>query len=1056
MVYDFRKVEEDVKKYWDKNRINEKLVDFNAQIKGGKKKYYLLDGPPYSNGHAHVGHVKTTACKDIWGRLALMKGLAGWFQPGFDCHGLPIENKVEKELKLKCKQDIESCVGPQKFIKTCQKLAEGNIDEWMSNYKRLGALRGNVSPPYLTYKDYYIESGWWTVKTLYEKGLIYIGQYPIFWCPHCETALSDYEASDEYRDVTDPSIFIKFRVVGKEKEYLLAWTTTPWTLPANVALVVHPDEEYVRVSVEGEVLIVAQKRLAEVVGKKKIKDYKVLEKFKGKKLKGVKYEPLLDIPLQKELSGGKLGVAHEVVLSIPIILKKIVSKVADKKGKASGEKTVVGHLVTMDSGTGIVHCAPGHGQEDHKIGEHYKLAVVSPVDESGNLSSEAGMFAGEFVKKADRKIVEHLDELNKLYYHEMKTHSYPLCSRCKTPLIYRLHEQWFLRINKIKDKMLKFNEKVNWHPEFGQKRFYNWLDGAKDFALTQQRYWGIPLPVWICEKCGEKKVVGSREEMNNLAVKPQSKDCNLHKDVVDKVKFKCSCGAEMTRHKDIMNVWFDSGIAPWASLGYPYCDNGLFKKLWPVDMITEAQDQIRGWFYSLMFMGVATFDVMPYKSVGLLGWTLDHKGDKMSKSIGNVVSAEDALDEVGADILRLYYCYDVGLWETQKFSLDSAKELNKMMSILENITNYIQMYDLDVSAYAKKVPSLNLEDRWMLSRLNSFVKEVREDYDTFRWHLCGRKFFDFIVNDFSRWYIKLVRERSGDKDDASEYVISKVLNVAIKLMAPITPYISEYLYVNNFSSVEKVESVHMCMLPEPDLKMIDRELELQMKIVDDLVEASNSLRVEHDVKLRWPLRKLSAIGDSNVRKAVKNMKDIIVKMCNVKDAVYEEKDFDMELAADFKKLGPVFGKDLQKAVVALKKVDAKKAAAELDKSGSFVSEGFKFNSDMVCVKKVLPSELDAKEIRCGAVYLDFDRDAEIIDEAFAREIIRAVQVARKEAGKDVKAKLELTLTGDSGFLSKWSDEICAGTNTKVVSCKKLSGKKKGVVEFGKKKVEFAF
>jgi len=875
-IYNPRDVEREVQRIWKEKRIPEKIVKFDKN----KPKFYLLDGPPYVNYIPHVGHVMTTTFKDIWGKFKYMQGYAVWFQPGFDCSGLPIENAVEKKLGITSKKEITEKIGIKKFIEECKKLAEKNKDVWMNLYRKLGAWRGWIEP-YMTYKNYYLESGWWTIKKLYEKGLFSEGQRPGFWCPKCETVLAGYEVTDSYKNLEDPSIFIKFPIKGRTNEFLLVWTTTPWTLPANVAIVVHPDEMYVKAEIgTGEKLILAEKRLS-VLEDLEI-GYKVIERFRGKKLEGVKYEPVLDVPLQRELQAQEN--AHRVYVSVPIMKKKSISKkrLKEDTGEIGDE---FGHMVDMETGSGLVHTAPGHGDVDNKLGKHYNLPEPSPVDEQGKLTEEAGEFAGMFVKEADDKIIEKIREKNLLLYAGRITHSYPLCWRCKSPLIYRMSKQLFLKLDTLREKILKENKSVRWLPEFAKERFHNVLVDAPDWAITRQRYWGIPLPVWTCEKCGSKRVIGSIEELKKYSVQKIEDNIDIHKDTVDSITFKCDCGGEMKREKDIMDVWFDSGISPWASLGYPFKNKDLFKRLWPVDLIDESQDQIRGWFYTLMICGYATFEEKPYKTVCLNGWTLDEKGDKMSKSLGNVIYADDAYKELGADILRLYYCCGNAPWETQKFNLKIAKELFSVMNVLWNIDMFIKTY-VDKKTFSKK-PDFKIfrtEDLWIISRINSLVDSVTECLEDFKFHQVGKSIVDFILNDFSRWYIKIIRDRTspwykGKDKRAAEYTILYVLEKLLRLMAPVTPFISEYLYQKNFNK----QSVHLSPWPKSDITLSDKKLEKRMEIVKEIIEAMNSLRQERGIKLRWPVSELVIKPDDrDTDTAVKELEEVIKTMGNVK------------------------------------------------------------------------------------------------------------------------------------------------------------------------------
>jgi len=644
MQYNALELEEKIRGFWEEKKTPLKL----AERRKGAKKFFLLDGPPYINAEPHVGHVKTTVCKDVWGKFKYMQGFDSWFSPGFDCHGLPVEVMVEKELGIESKRQIEE-MGIEKFDEHCLKKILNNEKLWVEYYKLIGSWRGWFEP-YFTYKPYYIESAWWTAKKLHEKGMLTTGEYPIHWCPHCETALSGYEVSDSYKMVSDPSIFVKFKVKGRTNEFLLVWTTTPWTLPGNVAVFAHPQEKYVKVRVKQgareELLILAEKRLEQVMNSLGIR-YEVVERVHGADLDGLEYEPLLDVPQQKEL-GAK---AHRVYLSITVLKHKKYKKhkmkhdekeETEKRGEKNAEddeeeKAEFEEFVTMNEGTGLVHCAPGHGSSDYFVGNYYGLPAVSPVDESGKFTEKAGEWKGLFVKDADKSIVEKLEEEGKLLHFSRITHSYPLCWRCKTPLIFRLSKQWYYKIAPIKEKMIEANERVNWMPSYGKESFGNWLQQSGDWCISQQRYWGIPIPIWVCSSCGRMKVIGSVKELKENAVGSLGELNDLHRHVVDKIRLKCDCGKNMNRVKDIFNVWFDSGIAPWASLAYPFKNKELFEEMFPCDLINESQDQIRGWFYVLMFCSMAAFEKPSYKAVGMMGWVLDEKGEKMSKSLGNVV-----------------------------------------------------------------------------------------------------------------------------------------------------------------------------------------------------------------------------------------------------------------------------------------------------------------------------------------------------------------------------------------------------------------------------------
>ncbi|NOR85581.1 isoleucine--tRNA ligase [archaeon] len=1045
--YDHKNLEKEIQNYWKKEKIAEEITNFG---KKDKKKFYLLDGPPYANGLPHAGHVMTIVYKDIWGKLKNMQGFDVWFQPGFDCHGLPIENKVEKEMNITSKKDIENKIGVDKFINRCREFAHENVTDWMTFYKQVAAWKGWVDP-YLTYHNTYIESGWWTIKTLYDKGLMVEGKKPIHWCPKCETSVSGYEATDAYKDVTDPSVYIKFPIKGKKNEYFLAWTTTPWTLPANVALIVHPDELYVKVEIMNEKLIFAKALLKTVMEKKKIKDYKILEEFKGKTLENTKYEPLLDIKIQKETN--KEESAHKIILSIPMLKNVVASKVQFKKGiDVKCKDASFSHMVTMDTGTGIVHCAPGHGAEDNKIGKHYNLPIISPVNDCGCLTKDTDEFSGIFVKTADKLIIKKLETTNRLFLMDKITHSYPLCWRCKAPLLFRLSNQWFFKINTIKEKMLSENKKTNWLPPFGTDRMKNWVKDEEDWCVSTQRFWGIPIPLWKCNKCNNQKMIESKSQLQKEMSNNIKLD-DLHKHVVDKTIIKCDCGGEMKRISDIINIWVESGIAPWASLGYPQNDNGLFKKLWQVDMIDESQDQIRGWFHALLFMGIATFDQTSYKSVSLNGWTLDAKGEKMSKSIGNVVSAKDCMETLGADVLRLYNCYNIAPWETQKFSLEKAKDLFRVMNVLTNMINFVDMYKLKTDI--KKTKLTHIEDKWLLSRLNTTIKEVTDDYENFRFHFVGRKLSDFILEDFSRWYMKLAKERfqkSIDEKDAN-FVIIHTIGEYIKLLAPICPFITEKLYLKLFKTQEKKKSIHMCDFPKTDITKINQTLENEMKIVDKVTEIVHAKRQENGIRLKWPIKKITLSGNNTVKTTTKELNTLLVSLCNTKKVEFEKLKLNLELKPNFPLLGPIFGKNMSQVVALIKKENPEKLQKALINGKTKLGD-YEITSDMIIASESLPLNLIGDKFESGVVVLDLTRTKELEEEALISELIRKIQVERKEKGFKIQEKINITIDG-SKMLENWKEKLEDGTNS-TINLDKVKGKNKKTLEFEKETIEFEF
>jgi len=863
----FSEIEDKVRSYWEEKKIPYRLTAIDRK----KPKFYLLDGPPYVNAEAHVGHAKTTTYKDIWSKFKLMQGYFSWFQPGFDCHGLPIENMVEKELNLTSKKDIVEKIGVERFIELCREKAHGNEKLWLELYKKLGAWRG-YQEPYLTLENYYIESAWWSIKKIAESGLLYEGEKPTYWCPHCQTALSGYEVTDSYKQLTDPYVYVKFPFEGKKNEFIVIFTTTPWTLVSNIAIAVKGDEDYVKVKYKGEILILAEKRvkaLEELIGEK----LEIVERIKGKELDGLRYLPVLEVPVQQKLHEDQR--THRIYLSIPVLKSKSYKHGVLEKAEKMKEEFF--DFVNIEEGSGAVHVATGHGPEDYYLGQHYELPVVSPVDDESRFTDEAGKFKGLFVLDANKAIIEELKKNGFLLYNGNITHAYPVCWRCKTPLIFRMTKQWFISIEPIKEKMLEAIEKVRWLPAFSKERFENWVKDASDWCISRQRYWGIPLPIWKCKNCGHTEVIGSLSELKEKAIKNLPDSIDLHKHIVDKIELRCpNCGGSMKRVPDIIDVWFDSGIAPWASLGYPYRNKELFEWLWPVDIVDESQDQIRGWFYSLMFTAMAVFGEVPYRAVAVNGWVLDEKGEKMSKSLGNVIWAEDALKKFGADVLRFSYCWGNPPWETQNFSPKTVEEIVKVLNIFLNSFNFYQMYKTDVNAD----PDFKTEDKWIVSKASSVTKEFTASLENFEFNKAGRLLANFITEDLSRFYIKLIRDRvwinAEERSKAAALkTLKRVLLTVTKLLAPISPFISEYVY-QELEGGWKGKSVYESSWPTAE-EEIDKELEEEVEIAREIIEALFAIRQRNGIRLRWSLKEAKIDTDKHIER----VKHIISTLANV-------------------------------------------------------------------------------------------------------------------------------------------------------------------------------
>ena len=888
-----------------------------------------------------------------------MQGFDVWDQPGYDTHGLPIENKVEKKLGFKSKQDIEK-FGIKRFNDECRKFATEFLDIMSKQFENLGVWM-NWNRPYLTLTNEYIEGAWYTFKVAFEKGFLYKDVYSVHVCPHCETVVAYNEIV--YAKLTETSVYIKFPVKGKKNEFLLIWTTTPWTLPSNTGIMVKPSANYAYVKVGDETLIIAEPLVENVMEKASIDDYEVVKLVKGEDLNGVEYvHPLSDLfPFHKKLKN-----AWRVVLSE--------------------------QYVTLDEGTGLVHTAPGHGEEDYKVAKETGLPIVSPLNMNGTYNKECGKFSGMFAKDADPIIIDEFRKRGLLFAQEDVTHDYPLCWRCKSPLLFMAVPQWFFKVTRIRDKLLEENSKVNWIPEWAGKRMENWLKSLGDWPVSRQRYWGIPLPIWVCEKCGKIKVIGSRKELPKV---PE----DLHRPYIDEIKLNCECGGTMKRIPDVLDVWFDSGLASWASLGYPN-KKDLFAKLWPSDFQTEGPDQIRGWWNSQLITSVITFGKAPYKNILFHGFILDAHGNKMSKSLGNIIAPEDVMKKYGRDVFR-FYLLSSPAWNDFYFNWDDAENINRMFNILRNVFQFVKTY---VSKVPKEKPELNIEDRWIISRVNSLILVCENNFKHFHHHRAAEAISDFILKDFSRWYIKLVRDRTwplyeGKDKYAAFYTLINVTENLIKLLAPMCPFIAEDAYQTVIKPLKGgLESIHLYNYPEAKKTLIDEELEESMNIVRDVFEASSAARQCVGIRLRWPLRALLIVTkDKKVENAVKRLKPVLMKMCNVKHVEVRSKE----------------------------------------PSGKFST-----------------GEFDG-----GKVFLDLTEDKNLMEERLYRELVRKIQAMRKEHKFVVSEKIGLTLASDhetEESLKKYVDALKRSVGATSVTLGRLEGKYEGNLMFMDKKIRIKF
>ncbi len=984
-----REMEKWAKEFWEKNSIPEKALRWRK----GAKKFFFMDGPPYATGYIHMGTAWNKILKDFYLRFFRMLGFDVWAQPGYDTHGLPIENKVEKKLGFKTKRDIEK-FGVAKFNEECRKFATEFIEIMNRQFASLGVWM-DWKNPYLTLENYYIESAWYTFKKAFEKGLLYKARYPVHVCPRCETAVAYNEI--EHFKAKDPSIYVKFKVKGRENEFLLVWTTTPWTLPANVAVMAHPKFEYARVKVGEDILILAKELVERVMGKAKIESYEIIETFPGEKLADLEYESLFpELPVQK-------GVAPRVVLNE--------------------------QFVSLEEGTGLVHCAPGHGREDYKVGREYNLPVLCPVNMDGTYKEEAGKYAGKFVKEADREIIADLERKGMLFHKETIVHDYPQCWRCKSPLLFLAVEQWFFRVSAIREKLLEENEKVNWVPKFAKLRFKNWLESLDDWPISRQRYWGIPLPIWICEKCGKTRVIGSAEEL-------PSRPKDLHRPYIDEITLQCSCSGKMHRVKDVLDVWFDSGVASWASLKYPK-ETKLFEEMWPSDLQIEGPDQIRGWWNSQIITSVITFDRAPFKNIIMHGLVLDEKGVKMSKSLGNIVNPEDVAEKYCVDVLR-FALLKADPANDFYFSWRDMEGVNKFFTILVNTYRYFETYCERKSFDMSK---LRKEDKWLVSRFNSLVKSVRELCSRFHGFKALQEIESFVIHELSRWYIKLVRDR---RDEGVSIALSYVLENLAKLLAPAIPHTAEWLYKKYFNFAE---SVHLCDFPEANEKYIDKKLEESMRLAREVVEAIYEERHSRRIKIKYPLKAVKIYASEKALRALREMEDIVKLMGNVERVEFEAREIEWEAKLNYAVLGKKYKERVREIERALSEENVAKLKEEMDSKGFVSLAGLKIAKDEITF--VPKTEEGKASFSLGYVELDTTVDEKLKRKWLLRELARAIQEKRKKLGLNVHERVKLFLPREFAEEKEFFERE---TNS-IAIFGEIRGEK-GSVEFEGKTYEF--
>lgn len=1012
--FNFVERENEVLEFWKQNNIFEKSI----KNREGGPVFTFYDGPPTANGKPHIGHILTRVMKDIIPRYRTMKGDFVLRKAGWDTHGLPVELEVEKLLGINGKPQIEA-YGVEQFIKKCKESVWKYEAEWKKMSERVG-FWADMDNPYVTYHNEYIESIWWSLKKIWDKGLMYKGHKIVPYCPRCGTSLSSHEVAQGYKDVTEPSIFVKFAVKGKKQVFLMAWTTTPWTLPSNVALAVNPQQTYVKVKCGDELYILAEELVENVIKE----EYEVLEKLSGEQLVGIEYEPLFDFVKTQKKSHYVVGAS----------------------------------FVTLTEGTGIVHIAPAFGDDDAAVGREYDLPFVQLVNEQGNFVDDVKPWAGVFVKDADGQIIQHLEERNLLYFMIDYEHSYPFCWRCDTPLIYYARDTWFIKMTELRDKLIDNNNKINWLPEnIREGRFGNFIENVVDWGISRERYWGTPLPIWECE-CGHRHVVGSIQELKQMG-NDVPDDIELHKPYIDKVLLSCpECKTGvMKRVSEVIDCWYDSGAMPFAQWHYPFENNDKFESNFPADFISEALDQTRGWFYTLHAISTLLFDEPAFKNVIVLGLVQDKDGQKMSKHKGNVVDPWEVLDKQGADAVRWYFYTNSAPWLPSRFYEEAVTEgERKFMGTLWNTYAFYVLYanidKFNPMEYKLEHEKLSVIDKWILSRLNSLVELVDKNLSNYKITESARAIQDF-VDDLSNWYVRRSRERFWVQDMPQDKInaymtLNTVLVTLSKLIAPFVPFMAEKMYVNLVKGIDSnaPESVHLCNFPEVYKEYIDNELEKNMELLLKIVETAHACRNIANIKNRQPLSELFVKSGFDLPPT---FVELIEDEINVKQVTFT-KDIKQYTAYKFKPqlrtLGPKYGKLVPKITEHLNNSDSHQVVESLN-SGKILEFSVDGTAVQLTVDDVLIEQGNkegfvAETGRGVTVVINTTLTPELIEEGFVREIVNKIQTMRKEAGFEVMDRIKLYCGGNERILevvkNNW-DTISSEVLAEEMSEKQIDG-----------------
>lgn len=925
-----KQAEEFVKEHWKKNNVIAKVRKKKSKP---EKTFFFMDGPPYASGHIHMGTALNKILKDIAIRYWRMNNYLVFDRPGYDTHGMPIELQVEKLKNFKTKQDIED-FGVKNFVEECRSFATKYIGIMNEEFRDLGVWM-DWDNEYKTLDSNYVEAIWWTFKKAYDKGIVYQGLYPSHVCPRCETVVAYNEI--EYAKQTDKAIYLKFKLKEEKNTFLIIWTTTPWTLPGNTGIMVHPKFEYAKIQLsDGENWIMAKKRLPELMNSIET-GYTIIKEFNGKELEGKEYEN----PLAKHLKLEKMSNAYKVIASE--------------------------RYVNLEEGTGLVHCAPGHGKEDFDAGKKAGLPAISPVGINGLMTKEAGKYSGKKARIVDEEIINDLEKEKALAHKHSYSHDYPVCWRCKSPLLMISIQQWFISVKTIQEKAIEENETVKWIPEWMKDRMKNWLETLSDWPVTRARYWGAPCPIWVCDKCKEKKVIGSIEELKKLADLP--KDFEPHKPGIDKIEFPCKCNGMMKIIPEILDVWFDAGVSSWAALGFPQ-KKELFEKFWPADLNIEATEQVRGWWNAQLLCSLICFDKKPFKSILTHGMVLDLGKKKMSKSIGNIVSPKEVIEKYNTDYLRHYLANCSG-GQDVVFNWENFKEIHRIINTFWNCINFAVTYigiDFEEKIIEKE---LLVEDKWLLSKLNKLVEETKKAYENYCYDEIISKTNNFILEEFSRTYIKLIRDRIGTSTEKEvKTTISIATRTLLGILAPIMPHLTEYVYLNTKGKKE-AESIHLTEYPKTTNfagKEKQKQLIEGMETTKEAINTILSMREEKNIKLRWVLKE--ACIETQKQKELEEFSEIIKTAANIQ------------------------------------KVEFKKPKNE--------------------------KNFAMRESNGTTIWLNTEKDKELEEEWELRELIRRIQEKRKEKELEPKQTIELQINcNDKAFLKKYWKKIEEKTNTKL-------------------------